>query len=49
MKIKNNKIIEATESELFDLYLHKEINILMDFNAYLRNLENTGVKIIKEQ
>ena len=48
MKIENNKIIEATEDELFSLYLKREMDYIMDFNEYKRQMEKVGYVIISE-
>ena len=45
MKIENEKIIEATENELFDLYLKREMDDIMDFNEYKRQMNNAGCTI----
>lgn len=42
MKIVNNKIIEATEDELFDLYLKREMDEIMDFNEYVYRFKQAG-------
>lgn len=48
MKTKNGKIIEATESELFSLYLDRGYDDCMDFHEYLRRMERSGCVIVKE-
>lgn len=48
MKIENNKIIEATEDELFSLYLKREMDYIMDFNEYKRQMKKVGCVIISE-
>ena len=42
MKIVDNKIIEATEDELFDLYLKRGMDDIMDFNEYELKMERAG-------
>lgn len=44
MKVENNKIVEATELELF---IHWEENwyMFMPFDEYLRRMKSLGVKI----
>lgn len=42
MKIENGKIVEATENELFSLYLDREMDNIMDFNEYRHRMENAG-------
>lgn len=48
MKIENNKIIEATELELYDFYLTRDWDELYSFPEYKRLCEEQGTKIIKE-
>ena len=45
MKVENGKIVEATESELFDYYLTRGWNDIMSFPDYLEKMKNAGVKI----
>ena len=47
MKIENGNIVEATESELFDLYLKSGIDDLMDFHEYKRLTEKSGCVIVE--
>lgn len=42
MKIENGKIIEATEAELFSLYLDRCMDEVMDFNEYRYRMEKAG-------
>ena len=46
MIIRNRKIVEATENELFCVYLQKEYDDIMPFDEYLRRCEINGTKII---
>ena len=46
MKVENGKIIEATESELFSLYLEREMDDIMDFNEYKYRMKNAGCVVI---
>jgi hypothetical protein len=46
MTIENNKIIEATENELFDLYLKREMDDIMDFNEYKIQMEKAGCVVV---
>lgn len=48
MLVKGHKIIEASEQELFELYLKRGLDDIMDFPSYLRELRRLGVKIIEE-
>lgn len=46
MVIENGKIVEITESELFGLYLKREMDDLMDFNEYLYRMKETGCIVV---
>ena len=48
MLVKGHKIIEATEQELFELYLQRGLDDIIDFPSYLRELRRLKVKIIEE-
>lgn len=48
MKIKRNKIIEATEAELMEHYLNKGYDDIYSFREYLRLMVEAGVKILEE-
>lgn len=45
MKIENNKIIEATEGELYKFWLDREYDDIMDFVSFLRKMKELGVKV----
>lgn len=45
MKIENDKIVEATEDELFDYYLTHDIDSCYAFQEYLTAMRKAGVKI----
>ena len=49
MKIENDKIIEATEAELFKLYLKREMFDIMDFNEYKYRMEAAGCEITNKE
>lgn len=49
MKIKNGKIAEATELELFDYYLSRGFDDIMSFKRYMERCEDLGTVIIKEE
>jgi hypothetical protein len=49
MKIKNNKIIECYENELYKRYLEQQMDDVMDFNNYKNNMMDHGVKIIEDE
>lgn len=46
MKITDNKITEATESELYDYYISRGYDTLVDFITYYNSMVSAGVKII---
>lgn len=46
--IKNDKIISATEDELFEHYLKKEYDDVFTFDEYLHKMKEAGVKIKNE-
>ena len=47
MKIKRNKIIEATEAELMEHYLKEGYDDIYSFSEYLRLMVEAGVKILE--
>ena len=49
MKIENNKIVEATENELFDYYLRVGWDDVMSFPDYSEHMKDKGVIIRGEQ
>lgn len=48
MKIENGKIIEATEGELFILYLDRGYDDCMDFHEYLAKMSRAGCTVVEE-
>ena len=48
MKIEDGKIVAATESELFELYLRREMDYIMDFNEYVRLMKSAGCAVVGE-
>jgi hypothetical protein len=48
MIIKNGKITETTEEELYSYWL-KQWSDLMPFDEYMRRMENLGVNVIKKR
>lgn len=48
MKVENGKIAEATEKELFSLYLGNGFDDIFPFPDYLQRMKNAGVVIQKE-
>ena len=48
MTIKNGKIAEATESELFNYYLSRGFDDIMSFTDYMKRCVENGT-IIKEK
>ena len=49
MKIENNMIVEATETELFCEWLKREFDDIMSFTQYKESMKRTGVKIIENK
>lgn len=49
MKIENNKIVEATEEELYTVYLDRGYDDIMPFTLYLHSCRVNGTKIIEEE
>ena len=49
MKIKNGKIAEATESELFDYYLSRGFDDIMSFTDYMKRCESHGTVITEKE
>lgn len=49
MKIENGKIAEATESELYDYWLAREMYDLYSFTKYKLLCQDAGTKIIDEE
>lgn len=45
MKMVRGRITEATEEELFEVYLKKELDDIIDFPTFLRNVERAGCVI----
>ena len=46
MKIENNEIVEATEEELFELYLSRGMDVVMDFNEYKQQMNKAGCVVV---
>ena len=49
MKIEHNKIVAATEDELFDLYLRRGMDDIMDFNEYKMRMKHAGCVVVDEE
>lgn len=47
MKINNNRVVEATELELFDRFVAQEYYYFMSFKRYLELVQENGCKIIR--
>lgn len=47
MKIKNGKIVEATEDELFGVWLKKGFDDIMSFTDYKSRCVELGTRIIE--
>lgn len=48
MKVEDNKIVEATEDELFDIYLKRGFDELFSFTDYVRACRRNGTHVIRE-
>lgn len=46
MKVEDGKIVEATENELFGLYLERGMDDVMDFHEYRRRMEHAGCRVV---
>lgn len=46
IKIENGKIIRATESELFALYLDREMDDVISFTEYVVRMQQAGCEVI---
>lgn len=49
MEVKNKVIIKATEAELFEYYLSRGWDAIMDFNDYKRRCKEKGTIITDEK
>ena len=49
MKVKNGKIEQATEIELFELYLKRGFDDLMSFTDYKQRCIELGTEVIEEE
>lgn len=47
MKVENDKIVEATEDELFDYYLTRGWDDVMSFPDYLEKMKSAGVRVVE--
>lgn len=45
MKIENGKIVEATENEMFSIYLDRGFDNVMDFHEFLYRIKKAGCVI----
>lgn len=46
MKIVDGKIVEATENELFRLYLEREMEDALSFAEYVMRMQDAGCKVV---
>lgn len=46
MKVEDGKIVEATENEMFSLYLERGMDDVMDFHEYRRRMEKAGCRVM---
>lgn len=49
MIVKDNKIVKATEDELFGVFLEQELDDFMTFSDYLYAMRKAGVEICKSE
>lgn len=47
MTTNNDRITEITDDELYELYLRRGMDELMDFNEYKRRMRQEGVLVIE--
>ena len=47
MTWEHNRINEITDDELYELYLRRGMDELMDFNEYKRRMRQAGVLVIE--
>lgn len=47
MKIKNNRIVSATEDELYEYWRTHAWYMIYDFQDYLCRMEDCGVEIVR--
>ena len=45
MKVVKGKVVEATENELFRLYLDREMDDVMDFHEYKARMKEAGCDV----
>ncbi len=48
MKIENGKIVQATEDELYSIYLSREWFEIMPFDEFKERWEAAGTKVIEK-
>jgi hypothetical protein len=48
MKVKNGKIAEATEAELFEVYVNRGFDDIMSFTDYKRRCVELGTVVVEE-
>ena len=46
MKIVDGKIVEATENELFRLYLEREMDDAISFTEYVVRMQKAGCEVV---
>lgn len=49
MVIRDGKIVELTDEELFCLYLDREMDLCMDFFDYRNRMEAVGTRIVSSK
>lgn len=48
MKVEGDKIVEATEKEMFDKWMDEDWCYVYDFEDYLERCKKNGTKIIQK-
>lgn len=49
MKTDNGKIVEITETELYDLWLKRGMDDIMSFTEYMLRFESLGTVVHRDQ
>ena len=49
MTIQDGKIVEATDSELFEYYLTRDWDLVMSYQDYKRECKERGLKVVDEE
>ena len=49
MEVQNGKITEITKSELYNIYIDREMYQIMSFDDYEKQFKKLGVKILEDE